>query len=193
MKTIILASSSESRRLLLNKLSLPFQQAAPDIDETPYADEIPEALVQRLAEMKARALATQFPNALIIGADSVAVIDTHIVSKPLNHEDAVQQLRAVSGRSIRFLTGLCLYNTATQQAQITYEPYEVVFRKLSDTLIENYLRKEQPYHAAGSIKAEGLGIILFSAMRGDDPNALIGLPLIKLVTMLQNEGINILE
>jgi septum formation protein len=188
MKTVVLASTSPYRKAILQKLDIEFICVAPDIDETPGAGEIPEQLVARLAEQKARAVAGQFQDALIIGSDQVAVVDGKILGKPGNHENAVRQLKRASARRVSFLTGLCLYNSAAQHCQVEVIPFNVVFRPLSEQLIENYLRKEQPYNCAGSFKSEGLGIALFERLEGDDPNALMGLPLIRLVRMLENEG-----
>lgn len=190
---LILASSSIFRKQLLEKLHITFQQVSPDIDESTLKDEAIEALVQRLARQKAQALATQFPQQLIIGSDELAVVDQQIFGKPLNHANAVRQLQQASGKTMRFYTGLCLYNSETKRTQLDYECCSVKFRQLSDSMIENYLQKEQPYHSAGSIKAEGLAIALFESMHVPDANALMGLPLIKLVDMLSNEGVNILS
>ena len=193
MKPLVLASTSPFRRELLQRLRLPFETAAPEIDETQLENETPHTLVARLAEAKARACAAQFPDALIIGSDQVAVLDDEILGKPGTHENAVQQLCAASGRQVDFLTGLCLLNSQTQQAQIKVVPFSVKFRVLSEQQIENYLLCEKPYNCAGSFKSEGLGICLFEKMDGDDPNALVGLPLIELTTMLSTEGVDVLS
>ena len=185
---LILASSSPYRRQLLEKLRLPFETFSPDIDETALPYETPEAMVTRLAELKARAAGNQHSDALIIGSDQVAVLNGNIIGKPGNHETATRQLKAASGKRIVFYTGLCLLNSATGRTQIETIPYTVVFRPLSEQQIENYLRKEQPYNCAGSFKSEGLGIVLFERFEGEDPNILIGLPLIRLVEMLNQEG-----
>ncbi len=190
MTKIVLASTSPFRRELLGKLGLPFESASPDIDESAHPGETPEQLVARLAEEKARAVAAKHPQALIIGSDQVAVNDGEILGKPGGHEKAQEQLRAASGKTVCFLTGLCLYNSATGHAQVVVEPFEVVFRPLDEAQIENYLRAEQPYNCAGSFKSEGLGIALFERLNGDDPNSLIGLPLIRLIRMLEQEGVN---
>jgi MAF protein len=192
MSQLVLASTSPFRRELLMRLGLPFETAAPDVDESQLDNESPQALVARLAEAKARACAAQFPEALIIGSDQVAVLDGNILGKPGNHENAVQQLQAASGRQVDFLTGLCLLNSKTQNIQVKVVPFTVVFRLLSDAQIEDYLLREQPYNCAGSFKSEGLGICLFEKMQGNDPNALIGLPLIELTTLLEAEGVNVL-
>jgi len=186
---LVLGSTSPFRCELLQRLGLPFDTAAPDIDETPLPDESPKELVKRLSVAKAQAVASQFPDALIIGSDQVAVIDDDILGKPGNHDRAVEQLRRASGRSVNFYTGLCLYNSRTNQHQLDVVSFEVTFRQLTDQQIERYLQREQPYNCAGSFKSEALGITLFEAMRGDDPTALIGLPLIRLTSMLTEEGV----
>jgi len=186
---LILGSTSPFRRELLGRLELPFSAASPDTDETAHAGELPEALVQRLAEAKARAVAPMHPDALIIGSDQIAVLDGQILGKPGNHARAVEQLRAASGRTVTFLTGLCLLDSASDVAQVTFEPFRVHFRELDEAHIERYLQAEQPYNCAGSFKSEGLGIALFAKLEGDDPTGLIGLPLIRLVDMLQRAGV----
>lgn len=191
MLPLILASTSPFRAELLTRLRLPFETFAPDIDETPLAGETPESMVTRLTKGKAEAARKQFPNHLIIASDQCATCDDDIIGKPRNHARAVEQLSRFSGRSITFLTGLCLLNTATGQTQIDCVPFVVQFRKLSAQQIENYLYIETPYQCAGSFKSEGLGISLFAKMSGEDPNALIGLPLIRLTSFLANEGINL--
>lgn len=192
MPSLVLASSSPYRRDLLARLGLPFEQASPELDETPLPGESAGDLVLRLAVAKARALAPRFPEALIIGSDQVAVLDDRLLGKPGDAERAYEQLRAASGKTVVFLTGLCLLNAATGLAQTVLEPYTVRFRALSEAQIRHYLAREQPYDCAGSFKSEGLGIALFEALAGDDPNALVGLPLIRLVDLLRKEGIEIL-
>lgn len=192
MQKLVLASTSPFRRELLRKLGLTFSSAAPEVDETAQPGETAQALVKRLAEAKARAVAAAYPEALIIGSDQVAVLGDEILGKPGEHGRAVAQLKAASGKNVTFLTGLCLFNSATERAQTLVEPFRVVFRELSDAQIENYLRREEPYNCAGSFKSEGLGIALFQRLEGDDPNALIGLPLIRLTDMLQAEGLDVL-
>lgn len=187
---ILLASTSTYRRALLEKLNLEFSCAAPNIDESPYADESPETLVKRLAEAKARALMHSHPNHLIIGSDQVCAIDGKITGKPHTFENAKRQLRAASGKVVTFYTGLSLLDSRTQQAVTVCEPFEVSFRALSDEEISNYLEMEQPYDCAGSFKCEGLGISLFSQLNGRDPNTLIGLPLIALLELLRAKGVN---
>lgn len=192
MTTIILASTSPYRKEVLDKLQIKFSTCSPNINEQAHKNESPETLVQRLSLEKAQACAHQSDNALIIGSDQVAVIDNEIIGKPHNHENAVKQLQKASGEKITFLTGLCLLNSKTGQYQVDVVPYTVLFRKLSDAQIENYLLKEQPYNSAGSFKSEGLGICLFEKLIGDDPNTLIGLPLIRLAEMFRKENYNIL-
>lgn len=189
---IILASSSIYRRELLTRLQLPFTVESPDVDETPLPNEAPQVTALRLAQEKARKIGRAQPNALIIGCDQVAVLGGMQLGKPLVHDVAVQQLRLMQGKEVIFHSALCLYNAATGRIQSADIPSTVKFRDLDDDQIERYLRKEQPYHCAGSAKSEGLGIALVEYMRGDDPNALIGLPLIALVSMLRNEGVNVI-
>jgi len=192
MTQLVLASTSPFRRTLLERLGLPFETTAPNVDESRLENESPAALVTRLAEAKARGVSAQFPDALIIGSDQVAVLDGQVLGKPGNHENAVRQLQAASGRQVKFLTGLCLLNTQSQKYHVAMVPFSVQFRTLSEQQIERYLRQEEPYNCAGSFKSEGLGISLFEKMRGDDPNALIGLPMIELTTMLATEGMPVL-
>ncbi len=189
---LVLASTSPYRRELLTRLGIPFEVAAPDIDETPHAGEGPADTALRLAQEKARVLAHRYPGALIIGSDQVATLDDLQIGKPGNHERAVAQLQLMRGRTVIFHTALALYDSRNDSMQVKDVQTEVDFRQLSDEFIEAYLRKEQPYNCAGSAKSEGLGIVLMSAMRGTDPNALIGLPLIELVSMLQHAGFRIL-
>lgn len=192
MPTLVLASTSVYRKELLARLGLPFTTAAPEVDETPLPDETPPQLVRRLAELKARAVAARYPGALIIGSDQVAVIDGQILGKPGNHERAVAQLRLASGKRLDFLTGLCLFNAASSSLQVEVVSFGVVFRRLSDQQIENYLRREQPYHCAGSFKSEALGVALCERFDGEDPSALIGLPLIRLIRMLEQENVSVI-
>ena len=191
-RTLILGSSSIYRRELLERLQWPFEVVSPEVDETPRPGEAPEATALRLAQAKARKVGGVRPDALVIGCDQVATLDGHQLGKPLTHDNAVQQLRLMRGRKVIFHSALCLFNPASDQMQSSVVPTEVTFRDLSDAQIENYLVKEQPYHCAGSAKSEGLGIALIASMRGDDPNALIGLPLIELISMLQKEGVNVI-
>jgi len=185
---LILASTSPYRRELLSRLQIPFEVFAPELDETPLPGETPVQTATRLAEAKARAAGARFPSALIIGSDQVATLDGLQLGKPHTHENATRQLRMMRGRSVVFNTALCLYNSQTGSIQNRLVPFTVTFRDLGDDQIEHYLAKEQPYNCAGSAKSEGLGIALIARMEGDDPNALIGLPMIALIDMLQNEG-----
>ncbi|WP_332706037.1 nucleoside triphosphate pyrophosphatase [Plesiomonas shigelloides] len=187
---LILASTSPFRKQLLEKLGIPFQCANPDIDETARPDESAEQLVVRLAQEKARAVATLYPEHLIIGSDQVCVLNGHITGKPLTVERAEEQLSLASGQCITFYTGLCVYDSRNGQYQSHCEPFHVHFRSLSAAEIHAYVAKEQPLWCAGSFKCEGLGITLFERLEGDDPNALIGLPLIRLNQMLIQQGCN---
>jgi MAF protein len=191
MRRLLLASSSPYRRELLSRLRLPFDFAAPDIDETAMPDERAEQLVRRLASAKAHTLAKQYPDHLIIGSDQVAVLGETILGKPGNHERARQQLRDCSGRSVTFLTGLALLDGRDASMQVDCVPFTVHFRELDYDCIERYLNLEQPYDCAGSFKAEGLGISLFRSTEGEDVSSLIGLPLIRLVDMLLAKGIQV--
>jgi septum formation protein len=184
---LVLASSSPFRKMLLERLMVPFETINPDIDETPMKDETPIQLVKRLAVEKAQAVVADCPNSLIIGSDQVALHGGEIVGKPHTHERAVSQLRAASGKQIKLFTGLALINSNTKQVQSDVIPFTVYFKQLSEEVIENYLRKEKPYNCAGSLRAEGLGIALLKRFEGGDPNALIGLPLIRLISMLEEE------
>ena len=190
MQPILLASSSPYRRELLAKLALPFEWTSPSVDETALIKENADDLVTRLAQDKARALAADYPRHLIIGSDQVALLDSEILGKPNNYERAFAQLKAASAKQVIFKTGLCLLNATTHQIQICVEEFSVFFRELSDEQIHNYLIYETPYDCAGSFKCEGLGIALFNKLSGDDPNTLIGLPLIRLVEMLKREGVD---
>lgn len=190
-KPLLLASSSPYRKSLLERLGVPFSCASPDIDETPLPEETGEALAIRLAETKARALASRFPGHWIIGSDQVACLpDSQVLSKPGNHEQARSQLRQSSGHQVLFLTGLALLDSDTGRLESLCEPYSVRFRVLTKEEIDAYLQREQPYDCAGSFKMEGLGITLFEALEGRDPNSLVGLPLIALTDMLRRWGRN---
>jgi MAF protein len=190
-RTLVLASTSPYRRALLERLGLAFESLAPQVDESRLDGEGPVELVQRLAEAKARAGAAHYPDALIIGSDQVAVCDQAILGKPGDHARAVEQLTRLSGRRVSFYTGLCLYDAGADRARVEMVPFDVVFRRLDAGRIERYLQRERPYNCAGSFKSEGLGISLFEALQGDDPNALIGLPLIRLVGWLNDAGVEV--
>ncbi len=177
---------------MLGRLQLPFTMCAPDVDEAPLAGEPPDTTALRLALAKARAVAVAHPHALIIGSDQVADLDGRPLGKPGNHDDAVLQLRAMRGRSVIFHTALCLLDATSGRHQLEDVPSIVHFRDLGDAQIENYLHLEQPYDCAGSAKIESLGVALVHKIESDDPTALIGLPLMTLVSMLQREQINAL-
>jgi len=193
---ILLASSSPYRKQLLEKLQLPFACASPDIDESILKDEKPEDYVLRLAVEKAKALASDYPDHLIIGSDQCAVLkqgeQNIVLGKPHTVENAVKQLSNASGQPVTFLTGLCVYNSKTEQYSSLVEPFIVHFRELTQAQIERYIDQEEPLDCAGSFKSEGLGIRLFKALEGRDPNSLIGLPLIALVDLLEQQGIQVL-
>jgi septum formation protein len=186
---IVLASTSVFRCELLERLGLDFEVDSPGVEEAALAGEVPERMVIRLAEAKARAVAARHPRALIIGSDQCAVLGDRVLGKPGTHERAREQLRALSGQRVVFHTGLCLLNGTTGALQSDTVPFTVVFRALTDQQIDRYLEAERPYDCAGSFKSEGLGIALFERLLGEDPTALIGLPLIRLVDMLAREDI----
>jgi len=191
-RRLFLASTSPFRRELLMRLGLSFTTHAPDVDETRQPGEEARALVARLAEGKAEAVASRQPAALIIGSDQAAVLEGEIIGKPGDHAQAVRQLQRASGQTVAFYTGLCLLDSASGQRQVAVETFRVTFRTLTPTMIERYLRREQPYHCAGSFKSEGLGIALFERLEGDDPTSLIGLPLIRITRMLEAAGVTVL-
>ncbi len=186
-----MGSSSVYRHELLQRLQIPFEVCNPKVDETPLAGETPDVTALRLAAAKTHAVAVTHPDALIIGADQVAVLEGIQFGKPLTRTNAVRQLRAVRGKEVVFHTALSLFNSRTGDMQTRLVPSRVKFRNLSNQQIDNYLDREQPYHCAGSAKAEGLGIALIERIVSDDPSALIGLPLIALVEMLSRAGVEI--
>ncbi len=188
---LVLASTSRYRRALLERLGMPFVVADPGIHEERRPGEAPEHMARRLAEAKARAVAREFRDALVIGCDQVAVNGGEVLGKPGNHENAVSQLRALSGKETVFHTAVCVHNTASGVTRTRVVPCRVDFRKLDDGAIERYLAREQPYDCAGSAKSEGLGIALIAKMEGEDPNALVGLPLIALVDLLREQGLDV--
>lgn len=190
---LVLASSSRSRRALLDRLHIPYQCHSPDIDETPKPGETPRALVHRLALGKAFAVADAYPAHCIIGSDQVAVFDGDILGKPHTPEKARENLARFSGQRVTFLTGLALLDTRNRHHQVHIEPFDVVFRSLSGAEIAFYVDREQPLDSAGSFYMEGLGIALFTALEGRDPNALVGLPLIALCDMLRRVGLDPLD
>ena len=187
---LILASTSRYRRELLARLRLPFDVVAPDVDETPFAGERPAALATRLAQAKAAAVSALHPRAVVIGADQVAELDGQTIGKPGNHERAMQQLRAMSGRCVVFQTAVTVACASTAFVATALVPVTVRFRSLSDSEIEHYLRAEQPYDCTGSAKVETLGIALLEALSADDPTALVGLPLIQTCELLRRAGID---
>ena len=189
---IVLASTSKYRRELLARLGLPFEVASPEVDEIALPHETPPDTARRLAEAKARAVAARFPQAIVIGSDQVAALEGTTLGKPGNHANAMRQLKAMRAKEVVFHTALCLCNAATGQVETRVVPFRVRFRNYSDAQIESYLRREQPYDCAGSARSEGLGIALIAEMRGDDPSALIGLPLIALTEMLAAQGVSVL-
>lgn len=189
---IVLASTSRYRRELLARLGLPFEVASPHVDETALPNEAPQDTARRLAEAKARAVAQRYPRAIVIGSDQVAVLEGMPLGKPGNHANALRQLKAMRGKEVSFHTALCVCHAASGQAPTRVVPFHVRFRDYTDAQIERYLQREQPYDCAGSARCEGLGIALIAEMRGTDPNALIGLPLIALTEMLAALGISVL-
>ena len=192
MRTLVLGSTSPYRRELMQRLHCPFETAAPDIDETRLASESARDMVLRLSLQKAQAVAAQHTDALIIGSDQCAVLHEQVIGKPGSHENAVKQLQNSSGQTVAFLTGLCLYDSRDGSYQLDVVPFSVDFHDLNAAEIDAYLRKDQPYNCAGSFRSESLGITLFKRMYGDDPTALMGLPLIRLNEMLRQAGVNLL-
>jgi len=188
---IILASGSPYRKQLLERLHLDFECRSPDVDESVLAGEAADDYVRRLALAKARAIAQSSPAAVVIGSDQCAVLDGRILGKPGSHENALRQLHDAQGKTVVFHTAVCVMRLADDFCQLELVPFEVEFRHLADSQLEHYLRVEQPYECAGSFKAEGYGACLFRRLRGDDPSALIGLPLLKLTTMLESAGIEV--
>ncbi|HET8791877.1 MAG TPA: Maf family protein [Modicisalibacter sp.] len=189
-RPLVLASGSRWRRQLLDRLGIPFAWASPDIDETPHPNEAPEALVHRLALTKAERIAGDYPDHLVIGSDQVAVFDGAILGKPGNAATARANLARFSGQRVRFITGLAVVDTSRAWHRVCHERFDVVFRELSDAEIERYVAREQPFDSAGSFRMEGLGITLFERLEGDDPNTLIGLPLIRLCALLREAGLD---
>lgn len=190
---LVLASTSRYRRELLSRLHIPFEIAAPDVDETPLLGESPSQTALRLSVLKAQAVAAQFPDALIIGSDQVLMLDAEQLGKPGNYANAFAQLKKMQGKAMVFHTALTLLNSKTGHTQTRDVPTAVHIRKLSDAQIEAYLKKEEPYDCAGSARSESLGIALMERMESTDPTALIGLPLMALTEMLLNEGVDVLK
>ena len=190
---LILASTSIYRRQLLEKLHIPFQTLKPEVDETPLPDEGAADLVERLSIAKAKKVAQSIDDGWIIGSDQVATFEGKILGKPHNVDNAVAQLQACQGKTVTFLTGLCLLNAKTGQYQSMVEPFQVHFKSLNLSQIRRYVDIEQPLDCAGSFKSEGLGISLFDALQGRDPNSLIGLPLISLIELFKNAGVDVFD
>lgn len=191
MSPIILASTSPYRQTLLGKLGMPFIAMAPNTDETVLLGETAEQLVKRLAVAKASDVGSRLDQGWVIGSDQACTIDGVILGKPGTHDQAVKQLRQLSGHAVTFFTGLCLHDIQTGQQQSIVEPFTVHFRTLDEVTIQNYLQREQPYDCAGSFKSEGMGICLFTRFEGRDPNTLIGLPLMALTDMLLSWGVKL--
>lgn len=187
---LVLASSSSYRKNLLQRLGLPFVSASPEIDESIIPNETVQTLTARLARAKALKLAPDFPAALVIGSDQACLCDKRILGKPGSHTKAIEQLQFCSGKSAHFHTALALLNTKTGECLLSHDIYTVHFRELTLDEIEYYLQQERPFDCAGSFKAEGLGIALFSGMQGQDFHSLIGLPLISLCHLLRQSGLN---
>ncbi|WP_110655946.1 Maf family protein [Salinicola halimionae] len=190
MSRLVLASSSRYRRQLLDRLEIPYQWAAPEIDESRREGEDAATLAHRLALSKAQAIAADYTDHLIIGADQLALFEDDILGKPGDFGTACANLRRFSGQQVSFMTGLALIDTRAGRHRVVHETYHVWFRKLSDEEIEDYVSHDQPYDSSGSFRMEGLGIALFERFEGDDPNTLIGLPLIKLCELLREAGVN---
>lgn len=191
-KSLILASSSPYRKELLAKLHLPFETASPDIDESPKPLEKPEVLAKRLAQEKAFALAKAFPGSLIIGSDQVAMLGEKQLSKPGNRANAIRQLQAASAQSVIFYTSVCVLDSKTAQIKCDLDKTIVQFRELTLSQIENYVDQDQPFNCAAAFKSEGFGISLLEKMQTEDPSALIGLPLIRLIRLLEFFGVKII-
>lgn len=189
---LVLASTSPFRQALLQRLDVPFETFNPNVDESAQPNEKPEDLVQRLAILKAQAAQSSYPDALIIGSDQVAVVENKILGKPLTHDKAVDQLTFLSGKKVIFQTGLCVFNSKTKETLVDLISFTVKFRELKKEQINNYLSKEPAYNCTGSFKSEGLGIALVESMEGNDPNALIGLPLIRLIQMLEHFALSVI-
>lgn len=189
---LVLASTSPFRRELLARLGVRFEVVAPDVEEDPLPGEQPEDTARRLSLLKAQAVAPRYPDALIIGSDQVALLDGEQIGKPGTHDKAVAQLRRMRGKTLEFHTALTLLNSRTGRTQTAVVPVRLVMRNYTDAQIEAYLRKDRPYNCCGSARSEALGIALIARYESEDPNALVGLPLIKLVEMLANEGLDVL-
>lgn len=192
-RRIVLASTSRHRRGLLDRLGIVYDVASPGTDEAPLPGEAPSATALRLSEAKARSVAPQYAGALIIGSDQVADLDGRPIGKPCDHARAVAQLGELSGRTVTFHTGVALLDAASGECRSALVDVRSTFRQLSPAEIDSYLRRETPYDCAGSVRSEALGIALFESIESDDPSALIGLPLIRLVSMLRAAGVSVLR
>jgi septum formation protein len=191
-RPVILGSTSRYRKELLSRLQIPFDTAAPDVDETPHPNESPKDLAMRLALAKAHAVALKNPQAVVIGSDQVADLEGEPLGKPGNHANATLQLQRMRGKTVIFQTALSVVCLTTRFEKTDLAAVKVKFRDLSDSEIESYLLAEEPYDCAGSAKSEGLGIALLESIESDDPTALTGLPLIRTCLMLREAGVNIL-
>ena len=189
---LILASSSPARAQVLSKLAIPFEQISPDVDETALSGESPQQLVERLAIAKASKVAERYDTAFVIGADQVAMIDGQPVGKPHTAERAIEQLLQVSGKAITFYSGMCLIDTQNNHIQSCLEPYTIHFADFDRQMAATYVEKDNPLQCAGSFRSEGLGIVLTERYEGNDPNTIIGLPLIRLLKMFRACGVNVL-
>ncbi|MBS0003120.1 MAG: septum formation inhibitor Maf [Thioalkalivibrio sp.] len=191
LRTIVLGSTSPYRRSLLERLRIPFETASPEVAEDRLPEETPRALAERLAREKAANVATRYPDALVIGSDQSAGVGERVLSKPGDHKRAAEQLAALSGQSVVFHTGVCLIDTASGREWIGVVPFTVHMREFDEDEIDRYLRLERPYDCSGSFKSEGLGVSLFRRMEGDDPTALVGLPLIRVCAWLREAGVTL--
>ena len=190
---LVLASASQARKSVLTKLKIPFEMFAPSIDESAIIGETPTQLVERLSLAKARKVSQRYSSHLIIGSDQIAVVAGQMIGKPQNREDAIGQLTAASGETVTLFTGIALLNSETGNTQLDVLPYRVMFRELNQSMIENYIDRDQPFDCGGSLRSEGLGIALLKEFDGSDPNILLGLPLIRLIDLLANEGFHPLK
>ena len=193
MHRLVLGSRSPSRRRLLERLSIPFLVVHPGIDESPHEGEAPDTLVSRLSEQKARAVGARVGTGLVIGSDQIALLDDTVLGKPGDHASNVAQLEMASGRWLEFRTGLVVLDAASGHAQIDVVPFAVRFKPLTANDIDAYVSREQAYDCAGGFRAESLGCALFERMHGDDPTALLGLPMIRLCEMLRAAGLDVLH
>jgi septum formation protein len=189
--SLILASSTKYRKLLLQRFGLPFDCHSPDIDETGQADESPSDLVARLALQKAQAISENYPYSVVIGSDQLAVFDQKVIGKPGNHQAALEQLMSFSGQTVEFLTAICVVCSENCFEEQYTDRTQVCFRDLQNDEIERYLQKEKPFDCAGAFKAESLGIVLFERISSEDPTALIGLPLIRTAAILRRAGLQL--